>query len=567
MNTISKYFKNNSYLTAIIIIFGILFSIFVTSGSLFSGYHFTDDHVIVSHYYELQKRSFVEELLRMIEVGEFVGEGRFRPFFAFHLLVETKLFGLNLFLWSLYTGLIAVLTTFFLFVFGRLIQFSFKEALLFSFLSILGPQLDIGYRLLDNETMGMFWLSITLIYAVLSVKPGKYKFLYELLFIVFAFLMSISKESFIILIPAIAFIKVWRFRQVNQCSWYKSITSNVLSLFVLLSIFFLELLFIKYFIGTTNGYAGFTGFNFSRTLLAAKQLTDQGFRWVVLFSFTLIVLINRRNNFSSLFVKILSEPVFILFLLIVVPQILLYAKTGFFSRYLVPGILGYSILIIYLYKYINKSSRLLGNLLSFLIVFSLAFNFNEVWHTAHGYSVESKTTSALLNLVEKNTATNDPILIVSNPFVYYEWTKSVKTYLDHLKKRSNLYLVSYGSQRSDLLTNTLKTEESAWTSLNPEDNKSYYNYQFLDKMKDKKPIRCIIIPPKLKDDFLKTSSDWFQMRNFDEYVFNLSNPQDWFSIKVGELKGYIKALILPFNKTNMHSVWHSANYYVYINKT
>ena len=228
----------------------------------------------------------------------------------------------------------------FLFVFARLIRFSFKEALFFSLLSVLGFQLEVGFHLLDNETSGIFWLSVTLIFTVLSVKNSKNRLLYELLFIASALLMSLSKESFILVIPAIAFIKIWQFRDFNACSWSQSINNNAVSLLIILLIFFSELLYIKYSIGTNFGYAGITGLNFPRILRAAYYLTSsrQIFGLIIFIAFILIILINRRNNFNPrvFLMKILSSPSFILFILIVLPQVLLYAKSGFANRYLVP---------------------------------------------------------------------------------------------------------------------------------------------------------------------------------------------------------------------------------------
>src|SRR6267142_194045 len=141
MVSITQYFQKN-YLGALLIIFGVLFLLFITSGSLFTGYHFVDEHWIIDANHELQENNFIEELFK-VTVDQFLGnkESRFRPVFIFHLYIESKLFGTDRFIWSLYTGTLIAITTFFLFVFAKLIQFSFKEALFFSLLSVLGPQL------------------------------------------------------------------------------------------------------------------------------------------------------------------------------------------------------------------------------------------------------------------------------------------------------------------------------------------------------------------------------------------------------------------------------------------
>jgi hypothetical protein len=56
---ITQYSQKN-YLGALLIIFGVLFLIFITSGSLFAEYHFIDEHWIISLNHELQGKDFNE---------------------------------------------------------------------------------------------------------------------------------------------------------------------------------------------------------------------------------------------------------------------------------------------------------------------------------------------------------------------------------------------------------------------------------------------------------------------------------------------------------------------------
>ena len=550
METVIKYFKSNSYLMALIIIFGLSLLILATSGSLFSGYHLTDDHWMITLHNDLQKMSAIEVLIQQIKSVDFAGGGRFRPFFIFHTVMETKLFGINLILWSAYTGMLFAFTTFFLFIFARLIQFSFKQALFFSLLSVLGPQSVIGWRLFLNETIGMFFLSLSLMFLAMSVKANKRNLLYEILFIFSILLMSLSKESFIIFIPAIAFIKVWVFCKINNASWYQSLSKNILSLSILLLTCFSEILFIKFFVGTNVGYAGFTGFDFLAILGATKDLIS-GYWWLMLFCLISMLIEARRLDSNPILIltNFLCSPFFLLFLLIVAPQILIYSKSGMFERYLLPGALGCSILILYMYRFIKENSRTLGRLTSLLIIASLAFKLSLAWNSSYKYAIEGKRTNELLSSIERNTVPNDRILIVTNPFLYYEWSSSIKDFLNYLMQRNNLYLVTYGGQKSDFITNTLEKEEAPWYFLDPKKLKEYYNYQLLDKLRDKESVRCVVVFPELKNDFLNSSSNWFSINNFKEYIFDLmSSKEKSFSLERQEIENYIKKNLLHKEK-------------------
>ena len=154
------------------------------------------------------------------------------------------------------------------------------------------------------------------------------------------------------------------------------------------------------------------------------------------------------------------------------------------------------------------------------------------------------------------------MLIVTNPFVYREWTFSIGTYLNYLEQRSNLYLATYGSQRSDFITNTLSQEEEAWIFLNPESLKR--TYKSLNNIKEKELIHCIIVLSKLKHDFLISSSDWFNIQYFNEYAFDFSSSRHWLEVKYGYLKDFIKKHFFHIN--NKSSVVNGNTYYVYLKK-
>ena len=193
-----SFFKKYDYLTVFLFILIFWFLIFITSGSLFSGYHFTDDHEIAHINY-----NFTVEKLGIFEVSsQWIHNdlltGRFRPFYYIHRILQTRLLGINFAWWSLYTGMLGVFTTFFLFMFGRSINFSIREALLFSFLITLGAQSAVWWQLGPAETIGTFLLAGALVFAAVSERANKYKILYEFLCGFLVLIMSLSKESFIL---------------------------------------------------------------------------------------------------------------------------------------------------------------------------------------------------------------------------------------------------------------------------------------------------------------------------------------------------------------------------------
>ncbi len=504
-----RFIKKYDYLTVFLFILILWFLIFITSGSLFSGYHFTDDHEIAHINYNLTVEKLGVFKVSSQWIHNDLLSGRFRPFYYIHRILQTRLLGINFPLWSLYTGMLGVFTTFFLFMFGRSIYFSIREALLFSFLITLGAQSAVWWQLGPAETIGTFLLAAALVFAALSERATKFKILYEFLCVFLVLIMSLSKESFILVIPAIALIKIWLPHHLKTLSWHESLKKNSVFISILCCFFLAELLLVKFYIGPTPeiGYAGVDGFNIPSIIKATQNLSQAGYWWIILASFIGIRLTIKPPYSQSLpqILNVLSFPITLLFL-VAVPQILLYAKSGIVQRYILPGILGYAFLIITLYNYLNKNYQVAAKLILFLIVITLSLNLTVAWDAAHTFGLEGKSTNALLRTIEAKTQVNDTILIVSNPHLSYEWSFSIKKYLNYVSNRNNLYFDSYVSPKNSFYQKIEK----------------FYNYQTLDKLKNKIDLQCVVLFPYQKEIFFRNSS-WFLKDNFKQYEFGNFN--------------------------------------------
>jgi hypothetical protein len=122
------------------------------------------------------------------------------------------------------------------------------------------------------------------------------------------------------------------------------------------------------------------------------------------------------------------------------------------------------------------------------------------------FAREGKSTNALLRTIEVNTKVNDQILIFSNPHLSYEWSFSIKKYLNYVSNRNNLYFHSY-----------VNTHNFHYKKV-----ESFYDYQILDKIKNKVDVQCLVIFPYQKNIFLSRSS-WFLRDKFKEYEFGNFN--------------------------------------------
>ena len=111
MNLKKKEFSNLKILLLFLFLwFGFLF----LTGTLFSGYHLIDDSQIVTQDHLMPRSGFSKVTHGLIENDLSI---RFRPVYYLHRSVEIFIFHQNFLAWSIYTGLIAVATSFFFFLF------------------------------------------------------------------------------------------------------------------------------------------------------------------------------------------------------------------------------------------------------------------------------------------------------------------------------------------------------------------------------------------------------------------------------------------------------------------
>ncbi len=478
-----------------------------------------DDHDFIAiHYYLTTKQmDFLEVISKWLWDDH--QTGRFRSFYFINRIFQTQLLGINVPLWATYTGLQGVLTTFFFFIFARLLKFSIIEAILFALFTVIGAQSAVWWMLGPSETIGTFLLSVCLVFVALGAKKTCWQPLYIALAILYALLMSLCKESYVLMLPAIALLTLWLHKR-ELGSWKQTVWQIAPSVMALLLIFLSEIVFIKYVLGTTPdiGYAGVEGFNPGPIWNAIQGLSVSGDWWIILVGVVLLIIQSYNGNFfkpgHSISWKLLQQSwlllifPFLLFWAIVIPQAVLYAKSGFSQRYLFPGIIAYSLIILCIHAQIKSHSKECSKVILLLIAISLSLKLSGVWSAARIFALEGVSTNRLLSTVVAHTTLTDKILIVTNPMAYYEWNYSIKKYLNYVANRENLYVLTF--EQKDINNSGKKLRE-------------FYGDRTFNKLKDIESIQCIVVFPSLNNAFLRNTSVWFDQQQYQEFIFGNFN--------------------------------------------
>jgi len=93
---------------------------------------------------------------------------------------------------------------------------------------VLGQQSTVAWMLGPSELLALFFLSIALFYMA-KIYLINDSLINKIIFIVFILLSSLSKESFILIIPSIYFLYVWRISEQKNISFINAFKIEFIS--------------------------------------------------------------------------------------------------------------------------------------------------------------------------------------------------------------------------------------------------------------------------------------------------------------------------------------------------
>lgn len=436
-------------------IFG-LFTLFWLGISLktkafFSGFHLTDDYLIFYIKKGIEQNGIVHSLINGVT---WELPTRLKPMYNICKVIKTYLFGTNYSLWASFTLLSAGLCSTLLYAFAQKLNFSKIESALFPIFSLLGYQSIIWFHLSYDEMQAMVWVAFSLLFLALEINCKKHKKLYNYLFLFFAALASLSKETFILMITAFVFLQNYLYKEKNNIGWIQTIkTNNVTNLFLLALLTF-EIIYLKFFIHATSiGYAGIGGVNisaYSSSIYDFYSLTGL----IPLIS-ALVMLFcifdKNRKNLVFNFLKTNINPL-IFSLLVIVPQCIAYTKSGFFPRYLLPAMLGMSFFTINVLRFfrLNIQSQV-KNILIYSLIFVTSLSlFSRAYSITSGYAAEGLSTQKVLNILNADKDKTEKIVVVGDINVNYEQTQAFAKYLSLLQNKENIYYYPLLMQKEGL---------------------------------------------------------------------------------------------------------------------
>jgi hypothetical protein len=351
---------------ALLFFLALWFGLACLSGALFSGFQIADDHEIISIHNDFKSHTpFITVLKREIKNDFSI---RFRPLFYLDRILTIKIFGDIFPLWSVYRILLAVLTSFLLFLFARNSGFGFRESLLFPVLALLGTQTSIWLLRGPAEAPATLLFAFSL-YCV-SAREPRPRLLGSFAFAVSCVAMSLTKENYLLTLPALCILALYIDKSRNGISWAASFKMRWPAYAFLFCFVAADLFVIACLVGTNQtGYAGIqiSARKFAVVFLEFLFYNGQGL--VCAACMLLFAVFYKSDKEKPL---VLGAILLTLTLL----QTFVYAKSGLLGsqgRYVLPSSIGFGFVIcLLLTLFRNRPVELSGK--SNLMVKGLLFS-------------------------------------------------------------------------------------------------------------------------------------------------------------------------------------------------
>jgi hypothetical protein len=351
--------------------------------------------------------------------------------------MEVYFLGVNYSLLYCYNIFLAICSLVFGFLTIRNLGYDLISSLLFLIISFFGLQLEIWWKLGPAETVGVCLFLLSFYLSTINSEKFSYKFS-----LVFSILLcSLSKESFTLMIPFFYFINLYKHKDLNG-KWTETLYKyKYLNLLII--IFLIELIFIKK-IGTNNlGYAGLS--NDLSIILngiwGILSVNIKGFMLLIMLFISLeLLFIFIKRSYRANFISFFQKNIFSLisFLLILIPNLLLYAKSGINGRYLLPLMIGIAFFIVTI---VYQSSHLFLKSIYVLIVLGfLSTQYSLIKNEILKYNQLGKDINLVTTCLKNNINRGDRILLICDPALNFEESFSLMNYINIELKNKNTFV-------------------------------------------------------------------------------------------------------------------------------
>ena len=412
--------KRYEYAAVLFFLAALVFGILIGTGTLTSGLHLVDDHEYLE--YDLIRRSggSLGDCLRFA-LSEDVGL-RFRPLYFSVRVLLYGLFGTNLVAWSVEKALEIIGALFLLYLSARKLRCSPFFALAFSFFIMVGPQSAVWWKLGPQEGTGMLLFSASFYLLLRWLEDGKT--FCAAGSVAAAAAMSLYKESFLLLLPFLMLSCVYFDGIKNGFTWNVIRNALIRNKYVIGSYgitFAAVLLIIVFTVGVMSpGYVGVDASmspnEYKHVWINTLQNHVDHFVWFSIVSGILLLTYAKRWKWLAASI--------VMGCAVVVPQMVIYLKTGLEERYILPWSFGVAFLFVLSVHLMEGLNGIRRGLYAILLLTYLIPNGKLLIEEASYFTYRGHSVTDVLNAALENSEEDTFILSAYSPYEESDLTVS-----------------------------------------------------------------------------------------------------------------------------------------------
>lgn len=446
--------KNGSLITIIlstIIIGGILLG----TGNIFSGWHWVDDHESyrILKLYRGQHTPLAETFMDFLRNDMNI---RWRPLYWVFRIVMPYLLGDHPAIYRMIFCVSGIATYVFLYMGVRNLKCSVVFSHLFVLLVLMGRQFEVWYRIGNQENLGMLFFAVCLYLLTKQYKDNLFKRSTDIWIVVLAFCSGLMKESFLLLIPAVVWLRLGLESVYNLQSpkdIFNILKRNVLFIVISAVFFLINIYVIVTYVGMNQiGYAGLDeSYGIKDYIWAMQRLCRDSLHSYVLLAYAvlgvtlislIILFLVKRARFNAGLVLLSVLIIFSGY--VVVTQMILHAKSGMWDRYLLPGIIGFAMVFVVCADLLLKDMRY-KIVMGFIIGIFLIGRFKlAIINMSLDYAQEAKAINKVYSTVLDRTDADAKIV---NAFSDGEADISFGVFME-LQGRPHIYSYDYEEKQA-----------------------------------------------------------------------------------------------------------------------
>lgn len=319
-------------------IFAVLvFGVVIITGTITSGFHLVDDWQFAEYVDRIAADGFAVCLKEALE-RDFIL--RFRPLYFINRVITAAVFGINLTAISTMNAIEIIVAMGSLYYCARHMHCNVVYSILFALTVMVGYQSAVWWKLGPQESYGIMLFSCGFLLLLNWLQTGKkYQGCLSMIFFVLA---SIYKESFMVMLPFVMLYIVYdgiKSQDITIANLWSVIKKKLLYLSILAIVLIVELCLMVFVVGVNN--YSYVGLDSTITLSEYCDIWSEVFRtdlkWYFRFGVLFIMIaLTYWEQLKKLKLEIL------LALSVMVPQFVIYSKSGITERYILPWVFGFA---------------------------------------------------------------------------------------------------------------------------------------------------------------------------------------------------------------------------------